>query len=83
MSRLFLEPKQVQVEMNTAGEIVGILWGRRQERVLETNNRWRVADDWWRDPIEREYHFLITPTAALEVFQDMRTGAWFLERIVD
>ncbi len=83
MSRLFLEPKQVQVEMNTAGEIVGILWGRRRERVLETNTRYRVDDDWWRVPISRTCYEVITPTAMLEIFRDDLTGAWFLQRIVD
>ncbi len=46
-------------------------------------NRWRVDDDWWRVPISRMYYVVTTPAMLLEIYEDLRTGDWYLQRVVD
>ncbi len=83
MSRLFLEnPLHIGVELDTTGYPAAVMW-ELEERVVEVVNRWRVDDDWWRVPISRMYYKLQTPTALLDVYQDLITGEWYLERVHD
>ncbi len=49
----------------------------------EVVNRWRVDDDWWRVPISRMYYLVTTPTMLLEIFEDLCTGDWYIERVID
>jgi len=51
--------------------------------VREVINRWRVDDDWWRVPISRMYWVVATPTMLLEIYEDLRTGDWYLQRVID
>jgi hypothetical protein len=47
-------------------------------------NRWRVDDDWWREPVARTYFKLVTRDGLLcTVFWDEIRGTWHLERIFD
>lgn len=51
--------------------------------MLEVNNRWRIDDEWWCKEISRMYYEIVVPTGLVEVYQDLLTGEWFLERIHD
>ena len=47
-------------------------------------NRWRVDDDWWREPTARAYFKLVTRDGLLcTVYLDEMRGTWHLERIFD
>jgi hypothetical protein len=47
-------------------------------------NRWRVDDDWWREPTARSYFKLVTRDGLLcTVYLDEMRGTWHLERIFD
>ena len=47
-------------------------------------NRWRLHDDWWREPVARVYFKLVTRDGLLcTVFLDEHRGTWHLERIFD
>ncbi len=82
MSRLFDHPLPVLVTLGEDGEPVHLRW-ELEERVLEVCGRWRVDDDWWREPVSRAYYLLRTPTALLELFEDAAQGGWYLERVHD
>ncbi len=45
--------------------------------------KWNVVDDWWWVLIDRFYYKVVTPTALLEIYCDLNTGDWFLERVID
>ena len=90
MSRLLEEPLPLQIELNERGEPAhmrfvgaGPCACPRGCPVLEVCSRWRVDDDWWRVPISRMYYKLRTPTSLIELYQDLNSGEWFLERVHD
>lgn len=96
MSRLLSPPLPIQTQITSRDEPASLTWERTDAapqapplpapgptRVLEVCNRWRIDDEWWRKPISRMYYELRTPTALLEIFQDLNTGEWFLERLHD
>ncbi len=84
MSRLPETPTPLKVRVNGHSQPARLTWpSGRHERVVEVVHRWRVDDDWWRVPINRTYYKVLTPTRLLEVYVDLNTGDWFLERVVD
>ena len=82
MGKLYDPEPGIQVEVNNQGRPSALTWQRR-EPVREVINRWRVDDDWWRVPISRMYWVVTTPTMLLEIFEDVRTGDWYLQRVID
>lgn len=72
----------IQVEVNDKGHPSALVWQRR-EPVREVMNWWRIYDDWWRVPISRMYYLVTTPTMLLEVYKDLITGDWYLQRVRD
>ena len=47
-------------------------------------NRWLVDQDWWDQPVRREYwKVLISETLLAEIYQDLATDRWYLERLYD
>ncbi len=82
MSRLYDPEPPITVEVDPDGRPAAVTWQRRQP-VREVVNRWRVDDDWWRVPISRMYWVVTTPTMLLEIYEDLRTGNWYLQRVID
>jgi hypothetical protein len=82
MTRLLREHPQIDVEIDAAGQVVAIVWSGRRETV-EVCNRWRVAETWWRDPIEREYFKVVGSRWLALVYFDNTEGTWHLERLYD
>ena len=64
--------------MDAAGDLVAIRWNGRRERV-EVCNQWRVAEDWWRAPIERDYFKVVgsagSPSSTSTGRRDVAPGA--------
>ena len=72
-------PRRIRIEPAGSGAPLAVhLSGRRLavEAVLE---RWRIDDEWWRErPVSRLYHrLLLEDGRTLDVYQALRTGAWF------
>jgi hypothetical protein len=68
VSRLYDPEPPITVEVDDQGRPAAVTWQRR-EPVREVVNRWRV-------PISRMYWLL-------EIFEDLRTGDWYLQRVID
>lgn len=52
-----------------------------QYAVLAVRERWRVDDEWWRQPISREYvEIVLDDGRRLVIFRDVLTGEWFRQR---
>jgi hypothetical protein len=59
-------------------------WQGRTHQVEVVAKRWRVAVDWWRVRVWREYFKLATHTGLLAVvYRNMLTGQWYLQRLYD
>ena len=49
-------PQQADVEVNTHGIPVALLRGRRLASIVRIEERWRIAEGWWReDMLARTY----------------------------
>jgi len=82
MTRLLHEHPRIEVELDAVGGLVAIAWNGRREAV-EVCNRWRVAETWWRDPIEREYFKVVGNRWLALVYLDQVDETWHLERLYD
>ncbi len=53
---------------------------RRGKRyhVVAVRERWRIDDEWWRDPISREYFALVLNDGRpVILFRDLVDGEWY------
>ena len=82
MTRLLREHPSIEVELDAAGALTAIRWAGRREPV-EVCNRWRIEEQWWREPIAREYFKVVGPSWLALVYLDRMDGTWHLERVYD
>jgi hypothetical protein len=82
VGRLYDPEPGIHVETDEQGRPTALTWQRR-EHVREVVNRWRVDDDWWRMPVSRMYYVVTTATMLLEIYEDLRAGDWYLQRVID
>lgn len=58
-----------------------VLSGRHWLTVTAVQDRWRVEDQWWRQPVSRYYYEVWLEGGTVEtLFQDRVGSAWFLQR---
>ena len=82
MTRLLREHPAIDVELDDGGRLVAIRWNGQREPV-EVCNAWRVAESWWREPIERDYCKVVGTRWLALVYRDRVDGTWHLERLYD
>lgn len=65
--------------MRRSGERMTVTWRGREHAVVEVQEVWRLAEEWWREePLERTYYqLLLDGGRLLTVFRDGRNGHWF------
>lgn len=82
--RLFTEPYPARLEWGE-GELRSLRVADRRWTVVEVIRRWRVEGEWWNGGGHaRDYLTLRTADGMVcEVFGDRRTGAWYLQRLLD
>ena len=85
MTRLW--PKGVPIVVFQNGSEVPdrITWQGQTHGVAEVAKRWRVDVDWWRGASTARDYFKLTTTTGLLIiiYQDLHTGAWYLQRLYD
>jgi hypothetical protein len=82
MTRLIGALPEIAVETDGFGRPVRLLWPGVREPV-EVCNRWRVAEEWWRRPIVRDYFKVAGPRLLALIYRDGVDGSWHLERLYD
>ncbi|MFB0557124.1 MAG: DUF6504 family protein [Dehalococcoidia bacterium] len=84
MSRLFQQAIRLEVKEGVQHKPIAFLYKGRQQRVGKILKRWRITRGWWKRAMEREYFQIETQTGAIcELYRDLLTGAWYLQRIYD
>lgn len=84
MSKLFREAITLEVQEDAQHKPVAFLYNGRRVAVADTLKRWRVAQEWWKNPVEREYFQVrIESGTVCELYRNLLTGAWYLQRIYD
>jgi hypothetical protein len=82
MTRLLTPPTAVDVSLGPGGAptyISGAYSG-----AIDPIARWKVETSWWKKPVIREYWRAVLNNSLLcELYRDMSTGEWFVERIYD
>ena len=84
MTRLYVTHPLIQVDTDEQGTPTRLRLDGVTHAEVGICNRWRVDDDWWREPVARAYFKLVTRDGLLcTVFWDEIRGTWHLERIFD
>jgi len=86
MSHLWLEGVPIEVFTSQALWPTRLIWERRLHPVLRVEDYWLADFGWWRSDtrVARDYFLLTTTTGLLlEVFHNLITDAWYLQRLYD
>jgi len=76
--RTLKSPSPIQVRTDDEGLPAELRQKGKRLRVLAVRERWRIDDEWWRNPISREYFALVLEDGRLIIlFQDLVAGGWF------
>ena len=71
-------PSPVRVRIDDEGLPVELHQKGKKLRVLAVRERWRIDDEWWRDPISREYYALVLEDGrSVILFRDLVAGGWY------
>jgi hypothetical protein len=82
VTRLLRAHPPLDVELDGDGRLTAVrLLGRREP--VDVCNRWRVAESWWREPIDRDYFKVVGPSWLALIYHDRLDGTWHLERLYD
>lgn len=75
------EPRPVTVEADERGEPVVVVRGKARQRVASVQDRWRIDDLWWRQPLSRMYFEVVLDDGMLlTLFHDLVDDNWSLQR---
>jgi hypothetical protein len=84
MTRLLNKHEEITVKTHVEGTPVSIVRKGRSEQVKGIYQRWRVADEWWRQEIARDYFRIRTSSGLVcDIYRDMASNRWYLSRIHD
>jgi len=82
VTRLLSPPALVEVTLSADGTpafITGKLSGS-----IDPIARWKVETEWWNQPVIREYwKALLNSSLLCELYHDLSSDEWFVERVYD
>lgn len=59
---------------------VSLVMNRQERQVERIQDTWIIEDEWWRQPIRRQYYALLLDDGTRRtVYHDRVTGAWYLQ----
>ena len=74
-------PRPVMVDATEDGTPVSLRVDGRVLAVAVIRERWRIDDEWWRQPIVREYlDIVLEDGTRVVLYHDLETGAWYTQR---
>jgi hypothetical protein len=83
MTRLIQPAPEITVELDPQGAPGRITNGPLRGDAMPLS-RWMVDQDWWEKPVRREYwKVLISQSLLAEIYHDLVTDRWYLERLYD
>ncbi len=76
------QPRVVTVRTDKNGELTHVrLPGKPARTVESVRERWRIDDEWWRQPISREYRVVILDNGRnVTLYHDLLEGNWYAQR---
>ena len=83
MNKLVWQSREISVTESDECEPVDVMFKGRK-RVECIMSRWRISQEWWKRPVERDYFCVRLEGGIIcELFRDMATGNWQLQRVYD
>lgn len=71
-------PAPVQVRTGSDGLPTELHRRGKRFRVIAVREHWRIDDEWWRNPISREYFALVLEDGRpVILFRDLVSGGWY------
>jgi len=84
MARKEQQLSLLKVNETESHEPRSILRHGQWNRVEEVIARWRLHQEWWKRPVERDYFRVRLSSGTIcEVFRDAQSGCWRLYRVYD
>lgn len=78
------QPLVLQVNESESHEPLAIRHEGAWRRVDAILSRWRLHQEWWKRPVERDYFRVKLDGGVIcEVFRDVASGGWQLQRVYD
>lgn len=75
------KPHPVEVTCDEAGTPERIVVQGRSRRIIHVKERWRLDDEWWREPLSRLYYLVECADGTLEtLYRDLVTNTWYRQR---
>jgi hypothetical protein len=73
------QPRPIEVALDAQTGLPLALHDRRgRHTIARVQDSWRVDDEWWRDPISRQYvQVLLTNGAVRTLYHDLIADRWF------
>ncbi len=82
MTRLLSPPAAIDVTLGPGGAPTSI--SGAYSGSIDPIARWKVETSWWTRPVVREYWKAVLNNNLLcELYRDLSTNEWFLERVYD
>ena len=80
--RPLANPLAVTVHTDDKGEPHHVrLPGKTARRVEAVRERWRIDDEWWREPISREYRAVVLDDGrVLTLYRDLSDDRWYVQK---
>lgn len=77
-------PQPVEVELDSEGlpQAVSNCATAKKTAVDAVIEVWRIDDEWWRQPISRQYiEVVLQGGRHLVLYEDLITGDWFMQKV--
>jgi hypothetical protein len=82
VTRLLSPPAMVEVTLSPDGTPCSI--NGEFSGSVDPIARWKVETEWWNQPVVREYwKALLNSSLLCELYHDLSSDEWFVERIYD
>lgn len=79
--RALNRPQPLDVLCNEKGEPKAVRTGPRPRPIERIKDRWRIDDEWWREPICRMYFMVEYADGTQEtLYQDLIDQTWYRQR---
>ncbi len=73
-------PIPLTVTSTSTGVPHALTINQQQHEVARIQDTWIIEDEWWRDPINRQYYsLLLTDGTRRTVFHDRLADTWYLQ----